>query len=109
VINRLRLQRDPALYAPSYAVLLGLIVSSAAGYAMTQADVVRNTAQLVIGVAVVLTGLHAMVYRHEHTELLKARLHLAHYRPSMLVITGLGMICIGIVFALLAYVGLVHR
>lgn len=106
MINRLRLQRDPALYGPSYAVLLGAFVSSAIGFGLSQAEIVRDTAQLVIGVTLVLTGLHLVVYRHEHTEVMKGRFGLAYYRPYFFVLMGVTFVFIGVAVATFAYLAL---
>ena len=109
MLNRLRLQRDPTLYAPSYAVLLGLLVSSAIGFATSQAQLVRTAALLVIGVSAALGGLHLVLYRHEHTALMKERFGLAYYHPVTFMVIGVAVFLIGVATATFAYLGLAHR
>jgi uncharacterized membrane protein YidH (DUF202 family) len=103
VLDRLRLHRDPTLYAPSYAVLLGVFVSSVVGMQTTQSNLVGATAQIVLGVTVVLTGVHSIVYRHEHTELMRERFRLKNYRPLTFVLVGIGLLFIGLATAALGY------
>src|SRR5690348_11141980 len=107
-LNRFRLQRDPALYAPSYAVLLGIFVSSVVGLQTAQSTVVRASAQVVLGISLFLVGIHSIVYRHEHTELLQGRLRLKYYRPYFFVLIGVVMMLIGLAVATFAYIRLLN-
>lgn len=106
MLDRLRLRRDPALYAPSYAVLLGVFVSSIVGLQTTQSALVAATAQLVLGVTVFLAGLHTLVYRHEHTELWRDRLGFKSYRPYVFVVIGVTMLLVGLAVATFGYLKL---
>jgi uncharacterized membrane protein YidH (DUF202 family) len=103
VLDRLRLHRDPTLYAPSYAVLLGIFVSSVVGMQTTQSNVVAASAQVVLGVTVVLIGVHSIVYRHEHNELMRERFGLKQYRPLTFVILGIALLFIGLATATFGY------
>jgi uncharacterized membrane protein YidH (DUF202 family) len=105
-LNRFRLQRDPALYAPSYAVLLGILVSSVVGLQTAQSSVVAATAQVVLGVSIFLVGIHSILYRREHTELLQGRMGLKYYRPYVFVLIGVVMMFIGLVVATFGYIRL---
>jgi uncharacterized membrane protein YidH (DUF202 family) len=107
-LNRFRLQRDPALYAPSYAVLLGVFVSSVVGLQTTQSSMVAATAQVVLGISLLLVGIHSIVYRHEHTALLQDRLGLKSYRAYIFVLIGVVMMLIGLVVATFAYIRLLY-
>jgi hypothetical protein len=108
-MKRLALHRDPLLYAPSYAVLMGTFLSSAVGMATSQSNLVAGTAQIVLGVSLLLTGIHSMVYREEHSELLSGRLGLRYYRPFMFVLIGIGMMLVGLVSATFGYMRLLRR
>ena len=108
MLNRLRLQRDPTLYAPSYAVLLGLFLSSAIALAMVQAQVVRSTALLVLGISVGLTGIHSMLYRHEHTDVMRHRFGLAYYETWFFILIGVTLLLMGIATATFGYIALAH-
>ena len=109
MLNRLRLRRDPTLFAPSYAVLLGRLVSSAIGFGLSQAELVRTAALLVIGVSAVLGGLHLVLYRHEHTELMKERFGLTYHHPFTFTVIGVAVFLMGVATATFAYLGLAHR
>jgi len=109
MLNRLRLQRDPTLYAPSYAVLLGAFISSAIALILVQPQVVRSTALLVLGVSVALTGIHSMLYRHEHTDVLQNRFGLAYYRAWFFVVIGMTLLLMGTATATFAYIALSHH
>jgi hypothetical protein len=108
MLNRLRLQRDPTLYAPSYAVLLGAFLSSAIALALVQPPVVRSTALLILGVSVGLAGIHSMLYRHEHTNVMQHRFGLAYYRAWVFVVLGMALLLMGVATATFAYIALIH-
>ena len=107
-LNRFRLQRDPALYAPSNAVLLGVFVSSVVGLQTTQSPVIAATAQVVLGVSLFFVGIHSILYRREHTELLQGRFGLKYYRPYFFVLIGVVTMLIGLAVAAFGYITLLH-
>src|SRR4051794_35944179 len=107
-MKRLALHRNPDLYAPSYAVLMGVLLSSAVGMQTTQSNLVGAAAQIVLGVALLFAGIHSVLYREEHTELLSGRLGLKHHRPYVFVVMGLTAMLMGLAVATFGYMRLLH-
>lgn len=105
-MNRFRLELDQSLYAPSYAVLMGALVACAMALTFVSNPLIEAANRTAIGAVFALIGLHQVVYRHSHHELMAERLHLARHSAAILTLIGVVAIFVGIAFALTGYIQL---
>jgi hypothetical protein len=105
-VNRFRLTLNPSLYAPSYAVLLGAFLASAVANTYVTSPVVAAADRIAIGAVIALCGVHFVMYRESHRELLAERLRLKQYSVRVVTIVGCMAVLTGIAIATLGYVAL---
>ncbi len=69
---------------------------------LARSPVVQSAAMIAFGVAMVLSGVHLVVFRRVHTQFLVDRMRLRYYTPEWVALIGIVGMIVGMLLALFA-------